>query len=117
MATLGGKRLRRATARSAMNETYEGWPELAKAVNCAGRKLRGQCGNTIPRRAIVKDVARAGRWKEGGVLPSDYCYNRKNKGLSNRWNVFLWHSVGLYEYVGPKYHYTGLIIEEPRDGK
>lgn len=108
-------RLSRATLSQGVGELYEEWPELAKAVNEAGQKLQRKFEGWIPRRAIVEEVARRGRWKRSSVMPSDYCYNRRNKSpQSHRWNIFIWHPGGRYEYVGPNYRYTGQVIEEPR---
>lgn len=36
------------------------------------------------------------------VIPSDYCYNRTNKG-SNTISLFLWIQRGIYQYVGRNY--------------
>ena len=42
----------------------------------------------------------------GSIIPSDYCYNKTNKGKTGvlvAFNLFLWKKRGLYEYVGENY--------------
>ena len=43
----------------------------------------------------------------GSIIPSDYCYNKSNKGKVGQletFNLFIWKKHGLYEYVGEHYH-------------
>lgn len=42
----------------------------------------------------------------GSVIPSDYCYNKTNKGKKGvllDFNIFLYKRHGVYEYVGENY--------------
>jgi hypothetical protein len=95
-------------------QPYDEWPDIAKAVNKAGQELRRKFGDRIRRSDIQDEAARSGRWKRTSIMPSDYCYNRRNKDArSNRWNVFIWNAGGSYQYVGPNYSYKGPVIEEP----
>ena len=49
-------------------------------------------------------------------MPSDYCYNRKNKGINynKQPHYFLRLGRGKYKYVGKDYIFTGEIEEKPR---
>ena len=41
------------------------------------------------------------------IIPSDYCYNKNNKGKIGpleTFNLFRWKGRGLYEYVGENYN-------------
>lgn len=47
----------------------------------------------------------------GSYIPSDYCYNRSNKGIihEKQPHYFLWLSRGKYQYVGKDYVYNGEV--------
>lgn len=49
-------------------------------------------------------------------IPSDYCYNRKNKGINHEEqpHYFLYLKRGVYKYVGKNFVYNGVIEENPR---
>lgn len=49
-------------------------------------------------------------------IPSDYCYNRKNKGINynKQPHYFLRLGRGKYKYVGKNYIFTGEVEEKPR---
>lgn len=49
-------------------------------------------------------------------IPSDYCYNRKNKGINygKQPHYFLRLGRGKYKYVGKDYIFTGEVEEKPR---
>ena len=49
-------------------------------------------------------------------IPSDYCYNRKNKGINydKQPHYFLRIGQGQYKYVGKDYIFTGKVEEKPR---
>jgi len=53
---------------------------------------------------------------EGSYIPSDYCYNRKNKGINfdKQPHYFLFLGKGVYRYVGKNYDYNGVIEQNPR---
>jgi hypothetical protein len=57
--------------------------------------------------------------KKSSILPSDFCYNRYNKGIKfNRQNrYFIFIKPGLYHYVGPNYPFTGEVIHKPTGEK
>lgn len=49
-------------------------------------------------------------------IPSDYCYNRKNRGINynKQPHFFLRLGRGKYKYVGKDYIFTGEVEEKPR---
>ena len=50
-------------------------------------------------------------------IPSDYCHNRKNKGINydKQPHYFLYLGQGKYKYVGKDYVFTGEIEEKPKE--
>lgn len=53
---------------------------------------------------------------EGSYIPSDYCYNRKNKGINynKQPHYFLYIERNKYKYVGKDYVYNGEIEYNPK---
>ena len=53
---------------------------------------------------------------EDSYIPSDYCYNRTNKGIkyNNQPHYFLHIGRGKYRYVGKNYNFTGNVESNPR---
>jgi len=96
-------------------QSQSAWPPMAKALDEAGRKLSGKYGNEIPRQALIDEVCSRRRYKRTSVIPSDFCYDRTNRGVDpNGIKLFKWRGHGLYEYVGPTYRYDGPIQRTPR---
>ena len=56
--------------------------------------------------------------KSRSIVPSDYCYNRYNKGLKTFEGPFLFEYVDINQYriLGENYKYTGNIIHKPKFG-
>ena len=61
--------------------------------------------------------------KKGSILPSDFCYNRVNKGISfedklhrNRL-LFAYVSRGVYACLGENYLYDGPVFTQPKGAK
>ena len=54
--------------------------------------------------------------KAGVILPSDYCYNRYNKGLYGFGGPFLFEYLGTNQYklLGENYPYNGPISHKPK---
>lgn len=53
--------------------------------------------------------------KEGSVIPSDYCYNRVNNGITlNKPAVFEFLGRGQYRCLGSNYPYNGAIYHKPK---
>ena len=48
------------------------------------------------------------------VIPSDYCYNRWNLGVTTQQPIFVRVGSGEYRFIGPDQPYTGLIFGRPR---
>lgn len=49
-------------------------------------------------------------------IPSDYCYNRTNKGIKyeNQPHYFLYLERGKYQYKGKNYDFKGIVESDPR---
>lgn len=52
-------------------------------------------------------------------IPSDYCYNRTNKGVKydRQPHYFLHIGRGKYRYVGKNYQYKGNVEQYPQNKK
>lgn len=59
-----------------------------------------------------------GRNKES-VIPTDYCYNRYNKGISleKHLRIFEYTSDKKFRYLGENYPYTGKVFHKPKGGR
>ncbi len=92
---------------------------LPDAIDRAGQRLQKLNGEEpIRREAIIKEVLSRGAWERDSVIPSDYCYDRTNKGARlPKWRVFLHVGTGKYRYVGRDYKYLGPVAGHPRNGK
>jgi hypothetical protein len=51
------------------------------------------------------------------VIPSDYCYNRWNYGVTSQKPILIRVGPGEYRYIGPDQPYSGLIYGRPRGEK
>ena len=47
------------------------------------------------------------------IIPSDYCYNRFNKGIRFDKHIFVYIDHNTYKYLGENYQFTGLIFHKP----
>lgn len=55
------------------------------------------------------------RRKPGSIIPSDYCYNRVNNGISlDKPALFEFLGKGKYRCLGSNYPYNGPIYHKPR---
>ncbi len=83
---------------------------IPDAVEQIGRTLQQKYGNRpIPREDIVKEVVSLTGYSASSVMPSDFCYNRTNKGARPvEYCVFLEESGG-YRFVGRKYSATRTV--------
>jgi len=92
------------------------FPRIVQELAQAAIKLQTKYGKNIPRKELNKEVHKYGHYKLSSIMPSDYCYDRKNASkISNKWRIFLDHDrYGFYEYVGPNYPYTGPVRSRPR---
>lgn len=48
------------------------------------------------------------------VIPTDYCYNRINNGISNNKNILIYLGFGEFKYVGQSYNYQGWVYQRPK---
>ena len=55
----------------------------------------------------------------GSVIPSDYCYNRANKGIvfTKYPHLFVHVKRGIYECLGEGYPYNGPVYAKPKNSK
>lgn len=51
------------------------------------------------------------------VIPSDYCYNRQNEGVSNTRHLFEYLGRARYRYLGEGHRYTGQVFSCRRGTK
>ncbi len=95
---------------------FNDWPEVARIVNQAGKNLKLRFGDRLlGKEDIEREVEFLGGYTRGGVLPTDYCYNRINKAPSSFcYHVFEWVERGRFKYLEPHYDYTGPILWKPR---
>ena len=62
----------------------------------------------------IKDmVSRKFGTNKNSVLPSDYCYNRTNKGISFSKHIFEMIDRDNYRYLGENYPYSGHVYHRP----
>ena len=89
--------------------------QIERALEQAGRELQVQYGNEpIPRGELVTRTARLARCSRSSVLPSDYAFNRVNRGVVSRVRpMFIREGRGQYRFVGPGYAYSGPILWQP----
>lgn len=72
--------------------------------------FEGKEGQIFQRHEIINMVLKNyPGTKKGSVIPSDYCYNITNDGIKFDFHIFIWKLKGIYEYLGPKIKYDGLI--------
>jgi len=84
---------------------------IPDAVEQVGRTLQHQYGNRpIPREDIVAEVVKLTGYSPSSVMPSDFCYNRSNKGARPvEYCVFEEEGNGYYRFVGRNYSTTRRI--------
>ena len=77
---------------------------IPDAIEQVGRTLQQRYGNSpIPRGEIVTGVVNLTGYSASSVMPSDFCYNRTNKGARPvEYCVFL-EEPGGYRFVGRNY--------------
>ena len=60
-------------------------------------------GTKLKRQEIIDRIVAEYGTNPNSIIPSDYCYNRTNKGKPGSVNFFLHQEDGEYEYVGEAY--------------
>lgn len=83
---------------------------IPDAIEQVGRTLQQRYGNRpIPREGIVREVVKLTGYSASSVLPSDFCYNKTNKGARPvEYCVFL-EEPGGYRFVGRNYSATRTV--------
>lgn len=68
------------------------------------------------RKWFKTELSRTYKRSDGSYIPSDYCYNRENKGINydKQPHYFLFLGKGQYRYVGKNYNFTGNVESNPR---
>lgn len=80
---------------------------IPDAIEQVGRALQLRYGSSpIPRETIVREVVSVTGYAASSVMPTDFCYNRTNKGARPvEYCVFL-EELGGYRFVGRGYSAT-----------
>lgn len=77
--------------------------------------IEGKNGKELSSQYIKSRVQSKFGTDPASVIPSDFCYNRTNKGivfgLDNR--LFEYLGKHNYKYLGENFRYTGTIREKP----
>ena len=57
--------------------------------------------------------------KKGSIIPSDYCYDRTNKGIifNKKPRLFAFLGKGMYECLGDNYPFTGPVFTHEKGAK
>lgn len=73
-------------------------------------------GYEFLRNWFVTELSKQYNRSDKCYILSDYCYNRKNKGINydKQPHYFLRIGNGKYKYVGKDYIFTGEVEEKPR---
>lgn len=79
--------------------------------------FEGMEGRRFSTAEIKQAVAEKFGTNETSIIPSDYCYNRINKGIPFSKHLFIRLSPGEYKYVGEEFPYTGWIYQKSRTSK
>ena len=73
----------------------------------------GAQGEVLARQDIIAAVHEKYGTNPSSIIPSDYCYNRTNKGAADK-PLFEWLDDGQYRYLGEGYSYTGAVHSRPQ---
>lgn len=80
-----------------------------------------EVGEIFSRNEIIDMVSNMYMVNRSSIIPSDYCYNRTNKGIgiykNDNLKLFEWLEEGKYKYLGENYNYKGEIISKPKSIK
>lgn len=82
-----------------------------KIIEFVEETFKHEIGNTFTRSEIIDRVHEKSGFKRSSIIPSDYCYNRRNKGIIfPGWCLFERVENGMYKYLGPGYKYSGPVF-------
>ncbi|UOO92526.1 DUF7225 domain-containing protein [Vitreoscilla stercoraria] len=84
----------------------------AQIVNCC----HDSQNELLSRQDIIHAVHNKYGTNPSSVIPSDYCYNRTNKGAADK-PLFEWLGNGQYRYLGEGFAYTGRVFSRPLGAK
>jgi hypothetical protein len=76
--------------------------------------LKDRLGSIVHSSQVKKELFEKYGTNGSSIILSDYCYNRKNKGILFEKHIFEYLGQGTYKYLGEKYPFTGLIFEKPQ---
>jgi hypothetical protein len=80
--------------------------------------FQNRIGEKFIRKEIIDMVVNAyPETNRGSVIPSDYCYNRINKGIKFDFHFFKWLDDPKYLCLGSNHKYTGTIYWRPKHEK
>jgi len=92
---------------------------MADAFDRAGAELQPLFPDGITAAELRRRAHELSGHTPESLLPSDFCYNRTNRGIqpppANN-PVFLWQREGYYRYVGRGYAYDGPVEGTPKAG-
>lgn len=74
--------------------------------------LSGRENELLSRQEIQRLMKVLYNRNPNSVIPSDYCYNRSNKGISFTQHLFEYMTRSQYKYIGENAPYTGLIYRK-----
>ena len=107
------------TIRKNENNSTSGREFSSTVLNEVVQTFKDTPINTIfTRSEIVELVSTKYSRNPTSIIPSDYCYNRLNKGINyeNYLHLFEYTEEKNYRYLGLNYPYTGKIIHKPKGG-
>lgn len=93
-------------------------PSIDEQMSTVVNELVGEfgCGEHIITRAELQDIM----WQRfhttsGSIIPSDYCYNRLNNGITlKKPTLFEFLGGGRYRCLGENFCYNGPIYRRPK---
>lgn len=74
--------------------------------------LAGKEGTVFTRKEIQQLMFEKYNRNSGSVIPTDYCYNRWNKGIPFTEHLFEYLIRNTFKYIGENAQYTGLIYRK-----
>jgi len=78
---------------------------------------KGKEGEILTSSQIKDMVSNKFGTDRSSILPSDYCYNRYNEGISFNKHLFVMINRNEYKFVGEGYPYSGRVYWKPKGGK
>ena len=81
--------------------------------------MKGKKGMVVTSAFIKKEVNKRYGVDVSSVIPSDFCYNRRNDGIkfTMETRIFKYLGKGAYEYLGENYAYSGEVYQKRQGQK